>query len=63
MIEPRKRDPIEQDDGVGHNTVSFYKKMSSGYTSQPATKGKVILKTSAGDLEIELWPKEAPKSK
>lgn len=36
--------------------------MSSVYTSQPATKGKVILVTSAGDLEIELWPKEAPKA-
>jgi peptidyl-prolyl cis-trans isomerase SDCCAG10 len=36
--------------------------MSSVYTSQPATKGKVILVTSAGDLEIELWPKETPKT-
>jgi peptidyl-prolyl cis-trans isomerase SDCCAG10 len=36
--------------------------MSYSYTSQPATKGKVILKTSGGDLEIELWPKECPKA-
>ncbi|KAJ3257915.1 Peptidyl-prolyl isomerase cwc27 [Boothiomyces macroporosus] len=36
--------------------------MSSAYVSQPATKGKVIMKTSAGDLEIELWSKEAPKA-
>lgn len=35
--------------------------MSSAYNLEPPTKGKVILKTSLGDLEIELWPKEAPK--
>ncbi|KAI8898882.1 cyclophilin-like domain-containing protein [Globomyces pollinis-pini] len=36
--------------------------MSSVYVSQPGTKGKVVLKTSAGDVEIELWPKECPKA-
>ncbi|KAJ3305831.1 Peptidyl-prolyl isomerase cwc27 [Kappamyces sp. JEL0829] len=36
--------------------------MSSSYQAFPATKGKVILKTSGGDLEIELWPKECPKA-
>jgi len=30
-------------------------------TAAPATKGKVVLHTTVGDLEIELWSKEAPK--
>jgi peptidyl-prolyl cis-trans isomerase SDCCAG10 len=34
---------------------------STVYNLEPPTKGKVILKTSLGDLEIELWTKEAPK--
>ncbi|EGG20027.1 hypothetical protein DFA_07143 [Cavenderia fasciculata] len=29
-------------------------------SSEPTTHGKVILKTTLGDLEIELWTKEAP---
>jgi peptidyl-prolyl cis-trans isomerase SDCCAG10 len=33
----------------------------SSYISEPVTKGKVILKTSVGDMEIELWAKECPK--
>ncbi|EFJ41343.1 hypothetical protein VOLCADRAFT_68363 [Volvox carteri f. nagariensis] len=36
--------------------------MSNIYNLEPPTKGKVILHTSLGDLEIELWPKEAPKA-
>ncbi|XP_077245334.1 cyclophilin-like peptidyl-prolyl cis-trans isomerase family protein [Tasmannia lanceolata] len=36
--------------------------MSSIYVSEPPTKGKVVLKTSHGPIDIELWPKEAPKS-
>lgn len=36
--------------------------MSSIYNLEPPTKGKVILKTSVGDIEIELWSKECPKS-
>ncbi|KAK9814959.1 hypothetical protein WJX73_003220 [Symbiochloris irregularis] len=36
--------------------------MSNFYNSEPPTGGKVILKTSAGDFDIELWPKEAPKA-
>ncbi|KAL6965770.1 cytochrome P450 monooxygenase 57 [Sarracenia purpurea var. burkii] len=36
--------------------------MSSVYVSEPPTKGKVILKTTYGPLDIELWPKEAPKA-
>jgi len=34
--------------------------MANVYVSEPSTKGKVILKTTLGDIEIELWPKEAP---
>jgi peptidyl-prolyl cis-trans isomerase SDCCAG10 len=30
--------------------------------SEPATYGKVILKTTVGDIEIELWSKETPKA-
>jgi peptidyl-prolyl cis-trans isomerase SDCCAG10 len=29
---------------------------------QPATSGKVVLKTTVGDIDVELWPKEAPKA-
>ncbi|KAI8854528.1 cyclophilin-like domain-containing protein [Chytridium lagenaria] len=36
--------------------------MSYAYSSEPPTKGKVVLKTSLGDVEIEFWPKEAPKA-
>lgn len=36
--------------------------MSSVYVSEPPTKGKVIVTTTYGPLDIELWPKEAPKS-
>lgn len=36
--------------------------MSTVYVLEPPTKGKVILKTTHGPLDIELWPKEAPKA-
>jgi peptidyl-prolyl cis-trans isomerase SDCCAG10 len=36
--------------------------MSSLYITEPITKGKVVLKTSVGDIDIELWPKETPKT-
>lgn len=36
--------------------------MSSVYVLEPPTKGKVILTTNYGPLDIELWPKEAPKA-
>ncbi|GLT97244.1 hypothetical protein SLE2022_148170 [Rubroshorea leprosula] len=36
--------------------------MSSVYILEPPTKGKVILGTTYGPLDIELWPKEAPKA-
>eukprot|EP00897_Mesotaenium_endlicherianum_P010581 jgi/Mesen1/9551/ME000640S08901 len=36
--------------------------MSTIYVLEPPTRGKVVLKTTAGDFDIELWPKEAPKA-
>eukprot|EP01100_Stratorugosa_tubuloviscum_P008424 TRINITY_DN3516_c0_g2_i1.p1 TRINITY_DN3516_c0_g2~~TRINITY_DN3516_c0_g2_i1.p1 ORF type:complete len:464 (-),score=196.36 TRINITY_DN3516_c0_g2_i1:70-1461(-) len=36
--------------------------MSSGIGSEPITKGKVVLKTTLGDIDIELWSKETPKT-
>ncbi|GMH06941.1 hypothetical protein Nepgr_008781 [Nepenthes gracilis] len=36
--------------------------MSSVYVLEPPTKGKVIVNTTYGPLDIELWPKEAPKA-
>ena len=36
--------------------------MSTVYNTEPPTNGKVILKTSLGDVDLELWPKEAPKA-
>ena len=34
--------------------------MSSIYHTEPPTQGKVLIKTSHGDIDVELWPKEAP---
>lgn len=34
--------------------------MSNIYNLEPPTKGKVMLLTSMGEIEVELWPKEAP---
>ena len=34
--------------------------MSNLYVNEPPTNGKLILETSLGELEVELWPKEAP---
>ena len=34
--------------------------MSNSYSLEPPTKGKVVLKTTYGDLDIELWPNVAP---
>ncbi|WFD30644.1 peptidylprolyl isomerase [Malassezia sp. CBS 17886] len=36
--------------------------MSTLYVTEPPTDGKVILHTSKGEVEIELWAKEAPKA-
>ncbi|CAG9761933.1 unnamed protein product [Ceutorhynchus assimilis] len=36
--------------------------MSNIYILEPPTSGKVLLKTTAGDIDIELWSKETPKT-
>lgn len=36
--------------------------MSNIYVQEPPTEGKVLLETSAGEIEIELWSREAPKA-
>ncbi|KAI1905318.1 hypothetical protein AGOR_G00014860 [Albula goreensis] len=36
--------------------------MSNIYIQEPPTNGKVLLKTSAGEIDLELWSKEAPKA-
>lgn len=36
--------------------------MSSIYNLEPVTKGKVLLTTSHGEVEVELWAREAPKA-
>ncbi|KAI9502894.1 cyclophilin-like domain-containing protein [Coemansia spiralis] len=36
--------------------------MSNIYISEPPTCGKIVLETSVGDIEIELWSKEAPRA-
>lgn len=36
--------------------------MSNIYVQEPPTYGKVLLVTSVGDIDIELWSKEAPKA-
>lgn len=39
----------------------FYKEeMSNIYHTEPPTSGKVLIKTNFGDIDIELWAKEAP---
>mmetsp|Transcript_36307 Transcript_36307/g.58272 ORF Transcript_36307/g.58272 Transcript_36307/m.58272 type:complete len:522 (+) Transcript_36307:50-1615(+) len=36
--------------------------ISGGYAVEPPTYGKVLLHTTVGDIDIELWPKQAPKA-
>lgn len=36
--------------------------MSAIYVLEPPTKGKIVVTTTYGPLDIELWPKEAPKA-
>ena len=36
--------------------------ISGGYAKEPPTYGKVLLNTTIGDIDIELWPKQAPKA-
>ena len=33
--------------------------MSDIYLTEPPTEGKVVIKTNQGEIDIELWPKEA----
>lgn len=34
--------------------------MSNIYIKEPTTNGKILLRTSVGDIDIELWSREAP---
>ena len=36
--------------------------MSNYYSQEPPTSGKVILITNYGNIDIELWTKETPKT-
>ncbi|XP_043255443.1 spliceosome-associated protein CWC27 homolog [Colletes gigas] len=36
--------------------------MSNIYIQEPPTTGKVVMKTTVGDIDLELWTKEAPKA-
>ncbi|CAM9497681.1 unnamed protein product [Phaeothamnion confervicola] len=36
--------------------------MSNIYHTEPPTSGKVVLRTSHGEIDIELWAKEAPRA-
>ena len=36
--------------------------MSTLYVTEPPTDGKVLLHTPKGEIEIELWSREAPKA-
>ncbi|OLL23998.1 Peptidyl-prolyl isomerase cwc27 [Neolecta irregularis DAH-3] len=36
--------------------------MTAVVIQEPFTEGKVLLSTTKGDIEIELWPKQAPKA-
>lgn len=36
--------------------------MSNIYILEPPTSGKVLLKTTVGDIDVELWAKETPKT-
>ncbi|KDO26377.1 hypothetical protein SPRG_08180 [Saprolegnia parasitica CBS 223.65] len=36
--------------------------MSNIYITEPDTEGKVLMRTSFGDIDIEFWPKQAPKA-
>lgn len=36
--------------------------MSSVYATEPPTNGKVVLHTTLGDIDIELWTNECPKT-
>lgn len=45
---------------LGLDSIHQIFKMSNIYIKEPSTDGKVMLHTSLGDVDIELWSKEAP---
>ena len=44
------------------SSFSFASLMSTLYVLEPATTGKVVFKTTYGDIDFELWCKETPKA-
>ena len=36
--------------------------MSNIYINEPPTSGKVLLVTSLGEIDVELWARETPKA-
>ncbi len=36
--------------------------MSNIYIQEPPTEGKVLLVTTVGEIEVELWSRECPKA-
>ena len=34
--------------------------MSQAYITEPQTEGQVLIHTNHGDIDVVLWPKEAP---
>ncbi|RYG47261.1 hypothetical protein EON67_08735 [archaeon] len=42
--------------------VAICVRMSSVYQTEPPTHGKVLVCTSHGDIDIELWPTQAPRA-
>ncbi|KRZ11779.1 60 kDa heat shock protein, mitochondrial [Trichinella zimbabwensis] len=51
--------PVEENFSVEINKRMFTI-MSNIYITEPITNGKVRLKTTVGDIDIELWSKECP---
>ena len=47
---------------IGLTINLLYINMSNIYASEPPTSGKVILVTNYGNIDIELWTKEAPRA-
>ncbi|ETV65022.1 hypothetical protein H257_18175 [Aphanomyces astaci] len=36
--------------------------MSNIYVTEPNTEGKVLMRTSFGELDVEFWPQQAPRA-
>ncbi|GMS84317.1 hypothetical protein PENTCL1PPCAC_6492 [Pristionchus entomophagus] len=58
MIRLKRNESYFENKGEIVGIVNF--QMSSQYIHEPSTAGKVILHTTVGDIEVELWTKEAP---